>query len=321
MPPRRLSLPLPANMIEFDRLYRDDKCCRRALIEARWPGGMYVCPRCGHDDGIELAARPLIECPLCGHQTSATAGTLFHGSKLPLVTLFKLVYLIVAEKSGTNVCALSRQCGVSYRSATLWARKVRMAMQGRENRALSGVVEVDETMLGGPAPGHPGRSLGPNQAWVLVMVEDKDGHCGRVRLEAADTASAEELTGIIEEHIERGSTVRTDGWDGYGGLEANGYGHRVRVARTREDASVELPLVHRVASLLKRFVNGVLHGSWSRQWLPWVLEEFAFRFNRRASERRPLLFNRVLESGLKRPAPTRSWFQEFSRVVRGMKAA
>lgn len=316
-----MNLSLPANMIEFDHLYRDDEACRKALMAARWPDG-FICPRCNHDDGHELRARPVIECTFCGHQVSATAGTLFHNAKLELNVLFKMTYLLVCEKSGTNMSALARQCGVSYPTALLWARKIRCVIDAMPHAKLKGKVEVDETMIGGPSPGHPGRSLGPNQAWVLVLVEDKGGGtCGRIRLEAADTASSEELTGLVEKHVESGSTVTTDGWEGYNKLKSKGYQRETKVAKQRKDASVELPLVHRVASLLKRFINGVLHGSWSRQWIGWMLNEFAFRFNRRNSKHRPLLFNRVLEGGITRVVPTRNRFRCFSRLVTSAEAA
>ncbi len=315
-----MNLPIPANMIEFDQQYRTESACRNVLLKARWPNG-FRCPVCGHAKGHRLKCRPVIECAACGRQTSATAGTIFHSANLPLTTLFKLIYLIVAEKSGTNMSALSRQCGVNYRTAMLWARKVRAAMIGRESTPLRGKVEIDETMIGGPAPGHPGRDLGPNQAWVLVMVEDIGNKCGRLRLEAADTASGEELCDLIAENVEDGSDVVTDGWEGYGSLEARGYAHTTKVAKTQKDASVELPLVHRVASLLKRFINGVLHGSWTRTWLRWMLEEFVFRFNRRRSLCRPLLFNRVLETGVLRRFTTRVWLQNYSRFARGLAAA
>ncbi len=316
-----MNLPLPANMIEFERMYRSETACRKALRKARWPNG-FRCPKCGHRKGHSLRTRPLIECAACGLQTSVTAGTLFHSANLPLTTLFRLVYLLLCEKSGLNMSALARQCGVSYPTALLWARKSRAAMVGREAAPLSGIVEVDETMLGGPSPGNPGRRLGPNQVWVLVMVEDNgDGSCGRIRLEMAATASSEELEDLIEENIEPDSETVTDGWDGYNGLEELGYRHRTKIAKAHRDASVELPLVHRVTSLLKRFIGGVLHGSWTKTWLSWVLEEFTFRFNRRRSHCRPLLFNRLLDTGLKRRFPTRLWLVGYSRYAKQLLAA
>lgn len=310
-----MELPIPANALEFDKLYHDEENCLRALILAKWPSG-FVCPACGSDRGWELTTRPVVECAACGHQASALAGTLFHGAKLPLSVLFRMVYMLVAEKSGTNMCALSRQCGVSYPTAVLWARKIRRAMVRPEREELSGTVEVDETTLGGPAPGHPGRKLGPNQALVLVLVEDAGGNsCGRVRLEAVESAIAEHLGNAVRGNVESGSTLRTDGWASYAGL--TGYESVVRKLRGGADASEELPLVHRVASLLKSFVGGVLHGRWTKTWLPDLLEEFTFRFNRRRSRSRPLLFNRVLQHGVTKRPPTRQRLRTYAIVMGG----
>jgi transposase-like protein len=310
-----MDLPLPANALEFDELYRDEETCLRTLILARWPDG-FECPRCGCSHGWELETRLVVECADCGRQTSPLAGTLFHSAKLPLTKLFRLVYQLVAEKSGTNICALSRQIGVSYRTAMLWARKIRHAVVRPGREKLSGTVEVDETILGGPAPGYPGRKLGPNQALVLVMVEDAGGNCcGRVRLEVVESASADKLTPAVVENVQAGSTVRTDGWQGYGRLGAIGYEPVVKTLREAAAASEELPLVHRVASLLKRFVEGVQHGRWTQTWLPQLLDEFAFRFNRRASRCRPLLFNRVLENGVTKRSPTRASLNAYAMAI------
>lgn len=310
-----MDLPLPANALEFDKLYHDDEACRRTLLQAKWPTG-YICPRCGATHGWEHRKRPVVECAECGYQASALAGTLFHAAKLRLSVLFRLVYLLVAEKSGTNMCALSRQIGVSYRTAMLWARKIRHAMIRPDREPLSGTVEVDETTLGGPAPGYPGRKLGPNQALVLVMVEDAGGNCcGRVRLEMVESGSAEDLSPVVTENVEVGSTVRTDGWKGYSGLEDAGFKPVVKTLAGGAEASQELPLVHRVASLLKCFVDGVLHGRWTHRWLPQLLEEVTFRFNRRRSRHRPLLFNRVVENSVGRCSPTRTSVKVYSKVM------
>ena len=155
-----MELSIPANALEFDDLYRDEETCLRTLIQAKWPDG-FVCPRCRGEHGWELEARPVVECAACGHQASALAGTLFHSAKLSLRVLFRLVYQLVAEKSGTNMCALSRQMGVSYKTAILWSRKIRDAMVRPDRQKLAGVVEVDEATLGGPAEGCPGRKLSP----------------------------------------------------------------------------------------------------------------------------------------------------------------
>ena len=253
---------------------------------------------------------------VCGQQTSILAGTLFHCCKLPLVVAFRIIYLIVAEKSGTNAMAISRQTGVSHRTALLWVRKVRSTMERRPREKLSGKVEVDETVVGGKTENMPGRQLGPNQCYVVVLAEDKGKKgMGRVRLESIVYASKEELCGAIEKNVEPGSEVATDGWPAYV-LNRHRYVHdRRKISKSGKKAHESLPLTHLVASLLKRWIGGVLHGSWKRHWLPLVLTDFEFRINRRRSRRRPLLFHRVLECGIGGRPLTRVAYAELGRVL------
>jgi hypothetical protein len=310
-----MELRVPKNLLEFEAMYSTEEQCVEALQVARWPEG-FVCPRCGTSKGTWLSRKKVMKCNACGRQTSATAGTLFHGCKLPLKTLFRLIYLVVGEKDGMNNCALMRQLSINRKTAQLWSRKLRDELLHREQAPLSGTVEVDETTIGGPAPGPLGRSLGENQSLVVIPVEDDGGKCGRIRLEPAQNASGKTLEGLIHKNVAKGSTIRTDGWAAYNEATSVDYRHDVKIANKPEDASKELPLVHRVASLLKRFLLGTLHGSWDMTWLPWFLEEFTFRFNRRNSKHRPLLFNRVIEIGKNKRPPTRRQFQALYHSLR-----
>ena len=312
-----MELPLPANALEFDRTYGTDAACQQALVHARWPEG-FRCPACDHDRAYELRCRrAVVQCAACKSQISLTAGTIFHGSKLPLRTLFRIVYMTVAEKSGTNAMAISRQTGVSHPTALLWVRKVRSVMARRPREKLSGTVEVDESILGRKSADQKGRRLAKNQAWVVILAEDKgnDG-MGRVRLEMVERTNEEVLGSVVQRHVEEGSELRTDAWSSYRPLAKKGYSHDPRnLSASGKPAHEQLPLVHLVASLLKRYVGGILHGSWRHHWLPWLLAEFEFRLNRRRSRRRPLLFNRVMELGLALRPPTRYAMAEFARLA------
>jgi transposase-like protein len=310
-----MELRIPKNLIEFEEAYATEEQCLAALVQARWPGG-FACPRCGGKKVWQLGYKRQIECTQCHYRTSPTAGTLFHGCKLSLKRLFRLIYLVMGEKDGMNHCAIKRQLGINRKTAQLWSRKIRDAICSREQKPLTGIVEVDETTIGGPAPGYFGRSLGENQSLVVILVEDDGGKCGRVRLEPSKSASGEVLGGFVEKHVEKGSTVRTDGWQAYNEATSADYKHVVKIAETPQDASKELPLVHRVASLLKRFILGTLHGAWDPVWLPWILEEFAFRFNRRNARYRPLLFNAVIDIGKSRKPPTRRQFQALYHILK-----
>jgi transposase-like protein len=225
------------------------------------------------------------------------------------------VYHLVAEKSGSNCCAVMRQFGVSYNTAAVWRRKIRDFMVRAGRAPLQGRVEVDEFILGGPAAGCRGRRLGDSQALVLAMVEEaKPGVCGRIRLEYVPDATTATLNAAIKAHVAPGSTIRTDGLGSYRDLPEQGFSHKPVVLGKPKKAHEELPLVHRVTSLFKRFVLGVLQGTWTHPWLQSVLDEFVFRFNRRNSTHRPQLFNRLLEEGMLRRTPTRQGFLQMTTL-------
>lgn len=294
--------PVPESLVDFIEVFKTDDDCRKAIIKSRWPNG-FICPRCQHSKGYEHHKRPLIECRSCGHQASATAGTILHGTKLPLKKLFLMLYLLVAEKDGLNARQMQRQCNINYKTARLWILKVRDLFFTRGKSPLTGLVEVDESVIGGPSTGNPGRAMGPNQRYALVMVEDKGAKCGRLRLAAVDDAEGDTLKTVVREHLADGAIARTDGLASYNDIESHeaneekNIGHEVDVIGNPKLASIKFPKVHMVASLLKRLVMGTFQGSISMGWLPWLLAEFEFRFNRRNSKRRPLLFARLIEFG------------------------
>lgn len=309
-----MEIKIPKDLLAFEEMYATEEQCVANLIEMKWPNG-FECSHCQGKKGWALNTLHRIECAQCGYQETPSAGTLFHGCKLPFKKLFRLIYLVVGEKDGMNNCALKRQLSINRKTAQLWSRKIRDSVKYRESNPLEGVVEVDETQLGGPAEGHKGRSLGENQALVVILVEDNGGKCGRIRLEQVDDASGKTLTKLVKDNVKTGSTIRTDGWAAYNEATQKHYNHVVKIAKCGKEASKELPLVHRVASLLKRFILGTLHGSFDMIWLPWILEEFTFRFNRRNSQCRPLLFNRILEIGRAKRPPTRRHFKEMYRIL------
>jgi transposase-like protein len=185
-----------------------------------------------------------------------------------------------------------------------------MVRPGRER--LSGLVEVDETFVGAREQGVDGR-LTHGKAIVLVAVElHEPKGLGRVRLRVVPEASKARIYDFVEAAVEKGSTVRTDGWSVYTALRERGYGHEmIPVSKTGHPAHVVLPDVHRVSSLLKRWIAGTLHHGISHEHLEYYLDEFTFRFNRRNATRRGLLFYRLLEQAVQAdPLP-------FSELVGG----
>jgi transposase-like protein len=244
-----------------------------------------------------------------------TAGTIFQDTRKPLTLWFRAMWSVTSQKNGASAIGLQRVLGLgSYKTAWTWLHKLRRAMVRPGRDRLSGCVEVDETYWGSEEEGVRGRKTESKSLIVIAAQEDGQG-IGRIRMRRIPDASAESLMPFIREAIELGSLVHTDGWLGYLPLEGNGYRHRVTFLKgQKESASELLPRVHRVASLLKRWLLGTHQGAVSREHLDYYLDEFTFRFNRRNSRSRGKLFLRLAEQAVAvGPAPYKSMVKCFAK--------
>lgn len=276
-----------------------DADCLDYLEWLRWPDG-FVCPRCGHPGGWRLADGRF-ECAGCEGRTSVTAGTIFDKTRTPLTVWFTACWLFATQKDGVSAQSLYRALEIgSYQTAWAMLHRLRSVLVRPGRERLAGRVEVDETFIGGEEPGlRGGRQKGKKTlVGVAVEVREPKGF-GRCRIAILPDASAGSLHPFITGHVEPGATVVTDGWQGYSGIEGLGYvreRHSQRAARLRgEDPNALLPGVHRIASLAKRWLLGTHQGSVDEAHLQAYLDEFVFRFNRRTSRSRGLVFHRVLE--------------------------
>lgn len=295
----------PGTLSELEAWFPDDEACRDYLWQLRWPDG-FRCPACGGSRSWPVRSARLMECAACGHQASLTAGTIFQGTKTPLTVWFRAAWLMTSQKNGVSAAALQQQLGLgSYQTAWAWMHKFRRAMVRPGRDRLSGVVEVDETLLGGDEEGAIGRFTN-TKCLVAVAAEERGPAIGRIRLGTISDASRPSLQQFIEAAVEPGSMIHTDGWRGYTGLA--GYNHRVlNVARSGQRAHELLPRVHLVVGLLKRWLLGTHQGGYAVQHLDYYLDEFTFRFNRRRSRSRGKLFHRLLEQAVEvPPAPYRT---------------
>lgn len=243
-----------------------------------------------------MTARGMLRCAACQRQTSSIAGTILEGTRKPLRTWFEAMRFVTSQKGGGSALGLQRVLGLgSYQTAWAWLHKLRRAMVRPGRDRLSGRVEVDETYLGGPEGGVRGRQT-EDKALIVVAAQEDGKGVGRIRMRRIPDASAESLVPFVEESVEPGSTVHTDGWLGYVPLETKGYIHEVSFLHgDPRSPSQLLPRVHRVVSLLKRWLMGTHQGAVSHEHLDYYLDEFTFRFNRRRSQVRGLLFYRLLQ--------------------------
>jgi len=306
----------PKSLIEFESQFSTDKDCREYLFHLRWPNG-FRCPKCGHERAWPVREL-LYQCANCGYQISVTAGTIFQDTHKPLILWFRAIWWVTSQKNGASALGLKRILNLgSYKTAWAWLHKLRRAMVRPGRDLLSGTIEVDETYLGGLEEGLRGRKI-DKKVLVVVAAQEDGKRIGRIRMRRIQDASSKSLHPFIEDSIEAGSsTIHTDGWEGYSGIEMKGYMHKITVLRKHKDsASSLLPRVHRVVSLLKRWLLGTHQGAVSHEHLDYYLDEFTFRFNRRTSHYRGKLFYRLLQQAVEiDPVP----YKSITKGVRGLR--
>lgn len=282
----------PKTLPEFEEWFATEKACREYFRELKWPNG-FSCPKCGQKEAW-LSARELYVCKNCRRQTSLLAGTIFQDTKKPLRLWFRAVWHITNQKYGANALGLQRVLGLgSYHTAWSWLHKLRRAMVRPDRDKLSGTIEVDESYVGGKEAGKPGRGAEKKELVFIAAQEDGEG-IGRIRLRRIEDATADSVEEAVRRTVEPGSLVRTDGWPSYNGLEEIGYPH-VAVRNTGEVGEAVLPRPSQVSSLLKRWLLGTYQGAVRGSHLEYYLDEYTFRFNRRASRFRGKLFYRLLQ--------------------------
>ena len=299
MPPLVAGSHYPSSLGEFMSWFRTDADCLDYLEWLRWPDG-FVCPHCSSPGGWRLGDGRF-ECASCSRRTSVTAGTIFDRTRTPLTVWFMACWMFATQKDGVSAQSLQRSLEIgSYQTAWAMLHRLRSVLIRPGREQLSGIVEVDETFIGGEEPGLRGGRAKGKKSLVAVAVELREpkGY-GRCRMTIIPDASGASLQSMIADHIESGSQVITDGWQGYRKIDKLGYVHdrrSQRATRARGDDPAELlPGVHRVASLAKRWLLGTHQGSVGDAHLQSYLDEFVFRFNRRTSRSRGLVFYRVLE--------------------------
>lgn len=277
----------PRSLLEFQERFPDEAACAGYLRQMRWPDG-FVCPSCGGGRSWALKTKAWThECADCRKQTSVTAGTVMHGSKLPLAVWFWAAYLMATHSNGLSALQLQSQLGLgSYKTAWLLAAKLRRAMVAPGRTRLEGLVEVDETEVSCRSKDDPGAGGGgrSHQGKILiagaveVAARTKGGSApGRIRLAWIKDFSSHSLHSFVGKSVADGATIKTDGWSSYPGTP--NVRHEPHVIGSMA-AHIVLPWVHRVFSNLKTWALGVYHGL-RRKHIQAYLDEFTFRFNRR----------------------------------------
>jgi len=276
----------PTTLQEFQTIFPDEQACWEALRRARWPKG-FVCPRCGHEASSWISTRRLEQCRSCRYQCSVTAGTVFHRTRAPLLTWFWAIFFVARHKKGISALQLQRDTGLgSYKTAWAMLHRLRSALCHRPEDRLAGLVEVDETYVGGHERGRRGGREVLHKSIVAGAVEQRRHSAGRARLSVLEGVRFEEdlgpfVGGVVDACR---TTARTDGFGAYLGLEAIGIRHDRKVqGPDRAHSTKILPWSHTIFGNLKTWLRGTFHGV-SRKHLQRYLDEFVYRFDRRWRE-------------------------------------
>ena len=302
----------PRTWNEFLDLFATEEACLAFLERLRWPDG-FVCPRCTHAGDVYRASRTRLVCRACQYQGSVTSGTIFDKTRTPLRVWLAAAWYLTNQKQGVSALGLQRVLGLgSYQTAWTMLHRFRRAMVRPGRDRLKGLVEVDETYLAITDRKDPitatGRKSSTTKVLVAMAVEIiQPKGFGRIRLRRIERDWAACVIPFVQEVIEPGAQVRTDGSAAYRALKELGYDHqRTVMPGSGVPAHVSMAGVHRVASLVQRWVLGTHHGSVQPEHLDAYLDEFVFRFNRRTSNSRGMLFYRLLQQAVVTPPVTYS---------------
>ena len=292
---------------EFELFFSNEQTCFNYLFDIKYPNG-FICLHCNANN-YWLIKKSVIRCKKCRKETSVIAGTLFQNSNLSLMDLFRITWWMVIQKNGISAKGLGRLFGISYKTSWVWLQKFRRIMVIPERDKLTGHVEIDEMLVGGRRKGKRGRGA-ENKTLVVIAVEVYPKGTGRTRLSIIDNASRISLNAFIKQNVEKNSIITTDAWSGYVDVTKMKYSHKI-INQTRElDKDNLLPNVHKIASLVKRWLLGTHQSYVNNEHLQFYLDEFTFRYNRRKSNSRGKLFYTMLYQSIKNePLKNKEFFK------------
>jgi transposase-like protein len=302
----------PTTALEYQDRFRTEEDCEEFLFQWRWPEG-FRCPRCGGEEATKLSTRRQYQCRSCRYQVSVTAGTALHRTKLKLRVWFYAIFLVARHKKSVSALQLQADLGLgSYRTAWLLLHKIRACFDESLDFPLSGLVEVDETYVGGTEKGAlHGRAAGKKGIVVTGVEVKPKGRLGDARMQVIPDVKARSLMPFIRKNVDPSATVATDGWPGFLKVSEEFAEHQRHVSIGPRNGTFHpvLNAVHLLISNLKTWLIGRFHGV-SRKYLPAYTAEFMYRYNRRGSP--PDIFGWVMRRLMARDTITLGVLREYA---------
>ncbi len=270
------------SLTDFFARFGTEEQCRAELEKLRWPDG-FKCPKCGCNQFCRLEGRHLLQCNGCHHQTSVKAGTIFHGSKTPLVKWFQLIYLITQEKSGISSLSLSRKLGVKWDTAKALRSKLAEVMRERdEDKMLEGDIEIDDAYMGGKKAGKRGRGS-ENKVPFLAVVEKRENRPQRIHLRCISGFSRQAVKDYAKKSLSPKCSVTSDNLSCFRGVADAGCKHLPHTTSNMDKLQKDeiFKWVDTVLGNIKTAISGTFHAI-REPYVPRYLAEFEYRFNRRS---------------------------------------
>lgn len=290
------------SFLDFQKRYPDESACEDKLYSFRWPDG-FVCPKCGSKEYYDLPRRSLYQCKACKRQTSVTAGTVMHKTRVPLMKWFWTLFLVSTDPRGLSALQLTKIIGVSYKTAWLMLHKIRNAMNHRDaSYMLAGIVQVDDAFFkGGVDKGGDKRGRGTSKVPVVVMAATENDCPTYARMEVIENVDEKTIKATLAKHVAPGEEVQTDGLPAYNGARKMGYVHSPHVVYPKhsEPNYDFLKWVNILVSNAKALLLGTHHGV-AKKHLQRYLDEYCYRYNRRKWPRQA--FDRLLMACSKSPS-------------------
>ncbi len=311
---RDINMYKDMNLLLFQKEFSTEEDCRNWLFKSRWPKG-FACPKCDHGKSAFLS-RNKYECLRCHYQVSATAGTILHKTKTPLLKWFWLIFRMATSKTGVSIAEMRRELDIKdYKTIWVMAHKIRKAMADRDARyKLAGLVEMDESFFGSSSSGKRGRGANKKETVIVAVStwKDKDGieKPGFAHAFVVKSASADSIGNILkrigvpdEEIIPLIDSIRSDGWRSYQSVSKDlGLVHHRVILRDPKDSMNLLPWTHKLIANAKAVIKGP-HRGVSSKHLQHYLSEVCYRFNRRYWYRQS--FHRLLTACVTTQTATR----------------
>jgi len=268
------------DLLEFIKTFPDEDACLKYLAAIKWSSNEFCCKKCGNTNYCKGKQNYSRRCTKCKYDESPTSGTMFDRIGFELLRAFHVLYAMSVRKKGISSYEIENEFSISQKTCWEFRKTVQTAMKSSERYSLSGNIDVDEFLVGGPEIGKKGRSHGKKKLIIIALerVTKAKDKFGRSYMQLIEKSSTEEFRPFFNKHISKDACVRTDNWKAYTPLK-NEY---TKLEQEESDNGLNFRELHIQVMNFKGWLRGIHHHC-SKDYIQGYLDEYCYRFNRRNS--------------------------------------